>query len=177
MKKNRTEILVNNAHSGDYNMPSDIDGVIRYIVRQNKNPKDDLICWGGLGVTEFDDIETIIRQFKITQKMHTRKGNFGRHIDHEEYSFNHDTEQELYDSHVDIDALARGMAHDFYDLDCCQVLYAVHRPSEANKHLHIHFAINTVNFRNGNKRRETIRQNKERSERFKMMVQKALGEP
>lgn len=177
MNSNKHEILVNNAAAGNYIKQSDVEGVIRYVVRQNKSPKEDLVCWGGLGITEFSNVETIIQQFKAVHKLHCRNGSFGRYIDHEEYSFFHETEQALYAANADLDDLARQMAYDFYNNDHCQVIYAVHRPKEESKHLHFHFAINTVNYLNGNKRRENFKDNKARSERFNKMVRETIGEP
>lgn len=59
------------------------------------------------------------------------------------------------------------MAQDFYATDKCQVVYGIHKPSGKDTHLHIHFALNTVNFDTGNKRRENRRQTKKREERFR----------
>ena len=77
-------------------------------------------------------------------------------------------------SAYDVDKIAREMAQDFYDKDRCQIVYGIHKPSEKDAHLHIHFALNTVNFDNGNKRRENRRQTKEREERFQEITRKAI---
>ena len=176
MNERNYGILINNAGKGNYTRETDIENVIRYAVRQNEHPKDDLVAWGGLGITEFDGIGTIVRQFKAVQKTHTRKGNFGRFIDHEEYSLSHGSEQALYEANADLDSLARRMAYNFYDNDHCQVIYAVHHPKEGGR-LHFHFAVNTVNFINGNKRRENYSQNREREKRLGKIVAEAIGEP
>ena len=176
MNEPKDMIVFNNAGKGNYTNESDIENVIRYVVRQNKTPKEDLVGWGGLGVTEFYGVETVVRQFKSVQKMHTRSGNFGRYIDHETFSLSPEDEQTLCKANADVDALARKMAYDFYDRDHCQVIYAIHRPKNPEKHLHFHFAINTVNFVNGNKRRENISQTQARSRRFTDMVREAIGE-
>lgn len=71
---------------------------------------------------------------------------------------------------MDIERLAREMAYTFYETNHCQVLYGVHSPSEEDAHLHIHFAINTVSFETGNKRRENISQTNDRNSLFQKMI-------
>ena len=61
------------------------------------------------------------------------------------------------------------MAQDFYD-DGFQVYYGVHRPDETEKHLHVHFAVNTVNFKAGKKRHENKTATKKRQERLDRIV-------
>ena len=95
-------------------------------------------------------------------------------MDHEWYSFSETSQAALLNYDVDLDALARKMAQDFYELDNCQVVYGVHKPDVAEKNIHIHFGINAVNFINGNKRRENMRQTKEREKRFREMTQRAI---
>ncbi len=110
----------------------------------------------------------------FVQKIHTRSGNFGRYIDHEIYSFSSEEEIFLNENNIDIDKVAREMAYDFYEEDKCQVVYAVHAPSNEDKHLHIHFAVNTVNYCTGKKRRENKRQTKEQEKRFQNIVDSQL---
>lgn len=167
--------LFNKAGEGNYTKPNDLENVIKYIVRENGDSPDDLIALGGLGVTEFLGTDIIIKQFYDIQKIHTRKGNFGRYIDHEVFSIRPEIEQLIYDNNLDIDIISREMAYDFYEVDHCQVVYGVHRPPDKNKKLHIHFAINTVNYVTGDKRRENQRQTKERSSRFNKIVADALS--
>lgn len=163
-------ILINKAGHGRYANSDALEKLIKYITRTNGKPKDDLIAWGGLGITEFKDMDSIIRQFYLAQKMHTRRGNFGRYADHEMYSFSCEEEESMYRNKADADKIARKMAYDFYVQDGCQVIYGVHTPVKANQHLHIHFAVNTVNYKTGNKRRENKQQLKEREQRFHKIV-------
>ena len=167
-------ILINKAGNGNYTDEGDIGRLIQYITRQNSRPDSDLFAWGALGTMESHGVETVIRHFKAAQKTHTRKGNFGRYIDHEIFSIPHEKEQEIYLACIDMDSLAREMAYDFYENDHCQVVYGVHRPTGSDKHLHIHFAINAVNYQNGNKRRENRTQTAERQNRFNEILDKAL---
>lgn len=177
-EKSRTlqkDTLFNNAGNENYITPEATECVIRYVTRTNKQSKNDLLSWGGFGISESLGIKTVINQFQEVQKLHTRKGSFGRYMDHEWYSFSETSHTALLNYDVDLDALAREMAQDFYERDNCQVVYGVHKPDDAEKHIHIHFGINAVNFINGNKRRENMRQTKEREERFREMTERAIA--
>lgn len=170
MKPSSTGILINKAGHNNYTEPSAPENLIRYILRENENPDNDLIAHGGAGVMEFLGTESIIQQFHAVQQTHTRKGNFGRRIDHEIYSLSREAEQLLQDYNVDIGTIAQDMADDIFENDHCQVIYGVHRPSGKDSYTHIHFAVNTVNYINGNKRRENKKQTREREARFQKIV-------
>lgn len=170
MKTTSYGTLINKAGNGKYTNQDAPENLIRYITRTNGEPKNDLIVWGGLGILEYKSINSIIDQFSLVQKLHTRNGNFGRFIDHEIFSFTPEGKSLLDENNVDIDQLAREMAYTFYETDHCQVLYGVHYPSEEEAHLHIHFAINTVSFETGNKRRENISQTNDRNSLFQKMI-------
>lgn len=167
--------LINKAGKGSYTKPESLDNVIRYITRTNRSPKDDLIAWGGLGILESENIDSIVAQFRLVQKLHTRRGRFGRYVDHEVFSLTPEGENLLAENNIDIDCLAREMARDFYDNDHCQILYGVHSPEEEGKHTHIHFAINTVGYTNGQKRRENKGQTNARNRRFQEIVASSLS--
>ena len=170
MKTTSFGTLINKAGNGKYTNQDAPENLIRYITRTKGEPKHDFIAGGGLGILEDNSIDSIIGQFSLAQQLHTRKGDFGRFIDHEIFSFSPKGESLLDENNVDIDRLAREMAYTFYETDHCQVLYGVHSPSEKDAHLHIHFAINTVSFETGNKRRENIRQTRERNTQFQNMI-------
>ena len=158
--------LINKAGKGNYLNADAPEKLLKYVTRTNGKSDADLIAWGGLGVSESLGIDNIIEQFHQVQATCTRKGNFGRYMDHEIYSFSTEAETAINNLDIEVDKIARKMALDFYDTDRCQVVYGIHKPSGKDTHLHIHFALNTVNFDNGNKRRENRRQTKEREERF-----------
>lgn len=120
-------------------------------------------------------INNMINQFLAVCQLHTHKGNFGRYIDHEIFSLSPEAEQFVLNNKLDVDAIAREMAYDFYEKDHCQVIYAVHYASKETSVMHIHFAINTVNFVTGNKRRENIWQTKEREARFNKIMTDAVN--
>lgn len=176
MKTASIGFLKNNAGHGRYHEPSAVENVIKYETRKNRNPKNDLVAYGGIGVLEFLGIDSMCSQIWAVQQMRTRKGDLGRYIDHEIFSLTTEAGQLIQEKRLDIDAIAREMAYDFYEKDHCQVVYAVHRPHEKNTHTHIHFAVNTVNYMNGNKRRENKRQTREREARFQKIVADAIRE-
>lgn len=170
MKKPILGKLINNAGHGNYTNSDAPEKVIRYVTRTNGKSKDELIAWGGLGILEYNGVESVINQFCITQKLYTRRGSFGRYIDHEFFSFSPKGEYILSQNNLDIDKIARKMAYDIYEQDHCQVIYGVHAPDKNESHLHIHFAINTVNFYTGNKRRENIHETADREKRFQKII-------
>ena len=162
-------ILINNARNGNYLNQDSIKNVIKYIARENGNPKNDLICCGAMGATDFTDIDTTIRQFECVQLLHTRKGNFGRYIDHEVYSFSDEEETTILQNDIPVGEIAQKMALDFYN-DGFQVYYGIHKSDDTEKHLHVHFAVNTVNFRTGKKRHENKGDTKRRQDRMNKMI-------
>lgn len=169
----QTQLLINKSKKSRYNTPDSVEKVIRYIARENNKSKDDLICCGAIGATDFTDISITIQQFQAVQSFYQRKGNFGRYIDHEIYTFSKET-QELFEKHPSFIAdLASEMASDFYR-DNFQVYYRVHRKDDGENGLHIHFATNTVNFKTLKKRHENIKNTKEREERLQKIEQAKL---
>lgn len=167
-------LLLNKAGSGRYNNPDSIEHVIKYIARKNGETENDLICCGALGATDFTDIDTTIRQFRFAQLMHRRRGNFGRYIDHEIYSFSSEEEAAIRKANIPIENIVRKMAQDFY-ADGFQVYYGVHTKDDTMEQLHVHFAVNTVNFRTGNKRRENKTATKQRLEKLKKIILAETG--
>lgn len=167
------EILINKAGQCHYNEKDSIGNLIRYISRENGKSKNDLVCCGAFGATDFTDIDTTIKQFECVQMLHTRKGGFGRYIDHEIYSFSADEEKKIAHNNISVERLAEEMALDFYK-DGFQVYYGVHKKDDRDNNLHIHFAVNTVNFITENKRREYKSATKSREQRLHCIVEEAL---
>ena len=144
-------LLINKSKSGRYQTPNCIDKLLRYIARENGTSKDDLICCGSIGATAFTDISYTIQQFKYVQTYYKRNGNFGRYMDHEIYSFPPEIE-------------------DILKNDGFQVYYGVHKKDSHSSNIHIHFAVNTVNFITQKKRHENYQATKEREERLNRIV-------
>lgn len=173
MNTESKNLLINRAGKKRYTDLISIDNLIKYVTRTNGQSDEDLISWGGLGVTEFLGIPEIINQFHLVQKMHTRQGNFGRYIDHELFTLSSEEIFRVCEKNIDLDKVAREMAYDFYNRDNCQVVYGVHCPP--NGHIHFHFAINTVNYTNGKKRRENKKQTSERNLYFQKILDNEIN--
>lgn len=174
MKSSEYGLLLNKARKGKYSNFQDMVYLIRYVTRTNGKPDNDLITWGGIGVAEFTGTEGMTRQFEDVQKMHRRKGKFGRYVDHEIYSCSSVEERHIKEKKIDVDKIARKMAYDFYERDHCQVVYGAHTKDSGNDCIHIHFVINSVNFTTGNKRRENMRQTRERQDRFRQILKEEI---
>lgn len=168
--------LINKAGKGNYSKCGDIGRLIRYDLRKQRRKwkGGDLILWGAIGAPEWEGSQLIIESFKEVQKMHTRKGKFGRYIDHEIYAFTDEAVKAIDESNTDLEHMARQMADDFFQ-DGTQVVYAVHgKEEEDGLNLHIHFAVNTVDFRTGKKRRENKTDTQKRSDRMSRIVQENI---
>lgn len=172
-KMDTQEILINKAGYSRYNTPDSVGKLIRYIARENGKSKNDLVCCGVLGAAGLADIDITVRQFECVRMLHRRKGGFGRYIDHEIYSFSSDEEKAIIQKNIPVEKLAEEMAADFYK-DGFQVYYGVHKKDCSTNSLHIHFAVNTVNFHTGNKRREYKSDTRKRKQRLRHIVDEEL---
>lgn len=165
-------MLKNTAGKGKYMNEDAPEKVIAYILRQGKHAsrRDDLLAWGTKGCFEWDDAAQIAEEFYLVQKeMYSRKGKFGRRLNHEIYALNLEECAAVKRKHVDVDDMARRMADQIFK-EGYQTVYAVH--DEGNGRLAIHFAINTVNYRTGKKRREWKRETQEHNKQFDEIVRR-----
>lgn len=178
MNKKFYGALINKDGHGRYTQFNDTETVIRYIFRENGQSNADLIAKGGRGILEYGNAESAINQFRLVHERHTRRGNFGRYLSHEIFSFSNEGEAVISAYNLDIDTIARQMTENFFEKDHCQAVYGVHAPDRDDSHLHIHFAVNAVCYDTGNKRRENMRQTKEREEHFqKIIADEIAGAP
>lgn len=168
--------FINLGGHGNYKTPDSVENVIRYITRTNARPKPGLICWDGIGILKDTGVASVIRQFELAQEMNKRTNPNARYIDHEIFSFSKKGTELLAKGNIDLDSLAWELSADFYHIDKCQVIYAIHAPDENVDNLHIHFAINTFDCCTGKKRRENISQNNEREARFQQIIARIIRE-
>ena len=170
-------MLISKAGKGRYCKKTVMDSVVRYIVRQRSNEtrKEDLIAWGALGAPEWRDAEGITEAFGLVQQLHTRRGKFGRYIDHEIYEFSLFTALDVQQKGQDMNALARTMAAIYYN-EGYQVAYAVHKGDGCLKGPHIHFAVNTVNYNTGAKRHDYKREIEIKGKKMDRIVELKLRE-
>ena len=82
-------LLINRAGKRRYHKQGDTERVIRYVLRQREDEarEDELAFWGACGLPEWEDAKGLSDAMSSMQKAHTRRGNFGRYIDHEIYNF------------------------------------------------------------------------------------------
>lgn len=168
-------IYLNKDNRGAYCNPDAPEKLIRYVTRASGERKQELVSWGGAGVLEYS-VESVIDQFYFAQKAHTRRGNFGRYINHALFCFSPKGEYAIAKNDMDVDQIARQMARDIFEQDHCQVVYGIHNPDKTEPHLHIHFAINAVNYCTGNKRRENMTQTYNRNIRFNKIISDIISE-
>lgn len=169
-------IYLNKDGQGKYYNPDAPEKLIRYVTRTNGMSKRDLISWGGAGILGCFGVKSIIDQFRYVQQSHKSRGDFGKYMNHEIFSFSPEGEDALLKNNVGIDQIAWQMARDIFERDDCQVVYGVHHPDKNNPHKHIHFAINSVNYRTGGKRHENMQQTAERNKRFNKIISNAILE-
>jgi len=146
------QVLMINFKKLQYKNTDSAEKLIRYITRtrENEDRRNELLGYGlNYGTAHHIPIEELIRQFEFVQKYHASKGSLMCH-----YTMPISTK--LYDYYFEHD-LRR--LHNYAQM-CCQhifnmghqVCYAVHQ--SASEQLHIHFAINAINFCTGQKIRQ-----------------------
>ena len=121
-----------------------VEKVIRYITRTrwNESQGNELIGYGGAGVSIGAPVEVLIGEFVKVQKIYNITQ--GRRIIHEVYSLADNDFELLNKDYALVDLLGRQLSAYYFALGY-QVVYAVHW--DMSKHVHIHIATNTVNFR------------------------------
>lgn len=142
--------------SGRYCTKSATPNLIRYISRgkgSSKASQNDLLCFGAYGAIDFLGVNAITKQFNQVSSLNTRNASKNRYIDHEIFSFSEATEKVLLHNPQIWRKTCSDMASILSDGQH-QVAYALHMPDGESQHLHVHFAVNTVNFTTGLKRQE-----------------------
>lgn len=121
-----------------------VEKVIRYITRTrwNESQGNELIGYGGAGVSIGAPVEVLIGEFVKVQKIYNMSQ--GRRMIHEVYSLSDYDFELLNKDYALVDLLGRQLCAYYFALGY-QIVYAVHW--DMSKHVHIHLAINTVNFR------------------------------
>lgn len=164
---------------GNYTNSDAVENVIRYITRTRANEEraDELIAWGGMGIGTYQTPELAIEQFRILQRVH-RIETRGSRMFHEvlrltdgEFGFLEHDYGRVYQVAVSCAQYYYMMGH--------QVVFAIHQATKddqgGNKGLHIHFAVNSINFLTGNKWHSNIRENTTRGRLFNDCIWKFMG--
>ncbi len=130
-----------------------IDYGVHYITRTGTQEcrKEQLLCWGAIGVYMYSTVEDTIEAMNILQVQMRGKKNIGPRLAHEQFIF--DDEQTLFfRSHPELAyAFAHQCAMTYYNLGH-QVAFAIHyEPEQIEKGMHLHFIVSSVNIATGKK--------------------------
>jgi len=189
-KNEKTGILLNLAKKGHYMNEDAAKKLIKYIARGEGSSKEgerDVLCTGAYGAVDFLGEDFTIRQFEDIQHCYTRAGKKFRYADHEIFNFSTDASRILVENPQILPDLAREMAEILSDGQY-QVFYGIHKAEKENpgnnifedgkehptQNLHIHFAVNTVNFHTIKKRQETMAATTKHEKQLQELVAKKL---
>lgn len=166
-------ILLNRAGKGRYDAAQEVGYEVRYIWREGKNKdrENELEAKGAWGAPQWMGAKGVVQSFAAVRALYRRKG-FVRYLDHEIYQFNEDELSGIREQGIDIGAVASRMAEDIYQ-EGYQVAYAVHNKTDT-ENIHVHFAVNTVNYRTWKKRHENMSETSRRQRVFRQIVKEAL---
>ena len=127
-----------------------VENLINYVLRTRKNEmrRADLKAWYAWGASSYSGSEEIINQFQYVQNIYGIEMRSGRKMYHFLYSFS-DEERTLIGFRYTLALeIAVKQAERFWNMGF-QTVCAVH--DEFEKKLHIHFAVNAINYITGNK--------------------------
>lgn len=166
-------ILLNRAGKGRYDAAWDVRNEISYIWREGKNKdrEKELEARGAWGAPQWMGAKGVVQSFEAVRALYKRKG-FVRYLDHEIYQFSGDELDGIREKGTDLGDVARRMAEDIYQ-EGYQVAYAVHNKTDT-ENVHVHFAVNTVNYRTWGKRHENMAETSRRQRVFRQIVEEAM---
>lgn len=154
---------------GRYQNKDAVENVLRYIMRVRKyeDRANELLAYGGAGVPLYATPELMIQKFLYVQKLFHIDSRKGRRMHHEVLNLRDEEYEKLGSS---IQNLYQ------YALNCCmvyfeqghQVVFAIHW--ERCKRLHIHFAVNTINFITGKKWHTSMNEVADRERIFRHLL-------
>lgn len=138
-----------------FRTPEEVGNLVYYITRtKEKNNRKDLLECGYVGLPGGISVDDIISVILKTQYFYRGSGDIGPRVYHEIYWLS--PEETFYIRNCAkwrycISRLARETA-EVYFRQGFQVVYAVHENGSGDSYkLHIHYAVNTVNFVTGKK--------------------------
>lgn len=164
---------------GNYTNSDAVENVIRYITRTraNEDRAYELIAWGGMGIGTYQTPELAIEQFRILQRVH-RIETRGSRMFHEVLRLTDGEFGWLEHDYGRVYQVALNCAQHYYAMGH-QVVFAIHQAKKdcqgGNQGLHIHFAVNTINFMTGNKWHSNIRENITRDRLFNGYIWKFMS--
>ena len=150
--------------------------LIHYITRTDKrlDRENELISYGGHGVSISKPIETVIEEFNAVYSWYKPPRNgCNRHVFHEYVTLSKEYADLM--SEMDLDELGYQLSSHYWNRGF-QVVYGVHRPDQETGHFHIHFAVNAVSRRTGKKWRADGEENQCRCDLFNRLADAFLKE-
>ena len=149
------KILMIQLNKFEFTNKDSAENLIRYITRtrENEDRLHELLWYGSYhGFFYQKPVEEMIAEFEYVQKIYGTKGSLMCHY------VSHISPEVFADMNNDLNIL------NTYATACCkyiwnmghQICYAIHYSAEYK--LHIHFAINTTNYKNGHKLRQYYRE-------------------
>ncbi|MGL5436932.1 MAG: relaxase/mobilization nuclease domain-containing protein [Lachnospiraceae bacterium] len=154
---------------GNYTNQDAVDKVLHYISRtrdQDEN-QDEVLATGGAGVNYYSGTPTMINQFSYVQHVNRIEQRKGRRMYHEIFQISMEEFYILGGTGQSIDCLASALCQ-YYFAKGHQVVFAVHAGRQGD--IHIHFAVNTINFINGKKWHDSKLNLKERESYFNSVI-------
>lgn len=153
----------------NYRNPNAVENLIHYVTRTrgNEDREQDLISYGAAGAGYYLPPNDIIRQFLYVQYVYGINRRGGKRMYHEVFN--------LYDCEVEELGYDRGQLW-LVGMECSQIyfqmgfqaVFAIHW--EPDKHYHLHFAVNSINFIDGHKWHTSLPEIKQREEIFNKIL-------
>lgn len=156
---------------GTYQNQNAVKYLIRYITRTryNEDRANELIGFGSLGTGESS--ERMIQDFLAVQKCLRASSKIGKRIHHEVFLLKIEEAKQLaFPASTQYLQQAAWECAQYYYTKGFQVVFAIH--ADNDKGVHFHFAVNSVNYKNGNKWSSSLRDLKEREELFIRTIEK-----
>ena len=167
--------LLNKAGKFNYCKEESVGNLIRYIARdrEQEDKRDELLARGVWGCLDILGTDGIIGDFRLARLCYKRRGVFGRYVDHEIYEFSGYELMKFKECHISCEMVARELARNIYN-EGFQVFWGIHLKDMDSLRVHVHFAVNTVNFRTGRKRHENMTATKERQKQMQRIIERII---
>lgn len=155
----------------NYTNKNAVQNVIRDITRSRENEQaySDLIAYGAFGCELNAPPEWLIQEFLCIQNIYNIEGRKGRRIYHEIFSLLDEEVAGLYYNMGFLYSIAAECARWYFEQGH-QVVFAIHHQGR----FHIHFAVNTINYRTGMKFHTTKLEKEARGMLFNQILYKYL---
>lgn len=148
-----------------------VHNVIKDITRTRGDEQyyNQLISYGAIGCGTIISADVLIKEFLCIQNIHNIERKKGRRIYHEVFSLRDEEVAGLYYNMNFLYSVAMECANWYFEQGH-QVVFAIHHQSR----FHIHFAVNTINFRTGLKFHTSKTEKEAREKLFNLILYKYL---